>query len=197
MSLNRGCEERPSRRKGGGWEVGTEGAGAGAGPPGKRGQQHTRVFVHFLFIGNPECFTVTQEQAQVGHITFRLEANTDLYQVCFALKGQWRALNKSFLPLSERSPSRSSSSPPAEAGLVGIVVWITGTTSLPPSRSNKSLAWGTKTACNHSDTLTSMCTPRSIMTTQKFKRKEFIMNRLKFKYSNYFMLLKNMLTFLF
>lgn len=30
MSLKRGCEERPSRRKGG-WEVGTEGAGAGAG----------------------------------------------------------------------------------------------------------------------------------------------------------------------
>lgn len=48
MSLNRGCEERPSRRKEG-WEVGTEGAGAGAGPPGKRGQQHTRDSVNFFF----------------------------------------------------------------------------------------------------------------------------------------------------
>lgn len=42
MSLNRGCEERPSRRKEG-WEVGAEGAGAGAGPPGQRKQQHSEV----------------------------------------------------------------------------------------------------------------------------------------------------------
>lgn len=34
ISLKRGGEERPSRRKEG-WEVGTEGTGAGAGPPGK------------------------------------------------------------------------------------------------------------------------------------------------------------------
>lgn len=47
------------------------------------------------------------------------------------------------LPERERSPSRSSSSPPAEAGLVGRVVWITGT-SLPPSKSNKSFACKTK-----------------------------------------------------
>lgn len=32
VSLNSGCEERPSRRNGG-WETGTEGAGAGVGPP--------------------------------------------------------------------------------------------------------------------------------------------------------------------
>ena len=36
VSLNRGCEDRPSRRKEG-WEMGTEGAGAGVGPPGGRG----------------------------------------------------------------------------------------------------------------------------------------------------------------
>lgn len=53
---------------------------------------------------------------------------------------------KKILPLNERSPSRSSSSPPAEAGLVGMVVWITGTTSLPPRRSNKSFAYGRRTA---------------------------------------------------
>lgn len=39
MSLNRGCEERPSKRKEG-WEEGTEGAGAGAGPPGKGKATH-------------------------------------------------------------------------------------------------------------------------------------------------------------
>ena len=44
------------------------------------------------------------------------------------------------LPVRERSPSRSSSSPPDEGGLVGMEVWITGPTSLPPRRSNKSLA---------------------------------------------------------
>lgn len=33
MSLNRGCEERPSRRKEG-WDVGTVGAGVEAGLPG-------------------------------------------------------------------------------------------------------------------------------------------------------------------
>jgi len=48
--------------------------------------------------------------------------------------------NSRSVPVRERSPSRSSSSPPADAGFVGTVVWITGTTSLPPSRSNKSLA---------------------------------------------------------
>lgn len=37
ISLNKGCEEMPSRRKEG-WEVGTVGAGAGVGPPGKRRQ---------------------------------------------------------------------------------------------------------------------------------------------------------------
>lgn len=37
VSLNRGCEDRPSRRKGG-WEMGTEGAGAGVGPP-REGQR--------------------------------------------------------------------------------------------------------------------------------------------------------------
>lgn len=30
---------------------------------------------------------------------------------------------------------------------MGKVVWITGTTSLPPRRSNKSFAWGRRTAC--------------------------------------------------
>lgn len=69
MSLNRGCEERPSRRKDG-WEVGTEGAGAGAGPPGNREQQHMRVCVHFVI--KPEYVTAKQEQAQVGHITFTM-----------------------------------------------------------------------------------------------------------------------------
>lgn len=34
MSLKRGGEVRPSKRKAG-WEEGTEVAGAGAGPPGK------------------------------------------------------------------------------------------------------------------------------------------------------------------
>ncbi len=60
MSLNRGCEERPSRRKEG-WEVGTEGAGAGAGPPGNRGEQHTGVSIH-SFISKPEYVTAEQEQ---------------------------------------------------------------------------------------------------------------------------------------
>lgn len=36
ISLNKACEEMPSRRKDG-WGVGTEGAGAGVGPPGKKG----------------------------------------------------------------------------------------------------------------------------------------------------------------
>lgn len=47
MSLNRGCEERPSKRKEG-WEVGTEGAGAGAGPPGNR-ESNTPGFLFTLF----------------------------------------------------------------------------------------------------------------------------------------------------
>lgn len=42
MSLKRGCEERPSRRKEG-WDVATEGAGVGT--PGKRRQQHTRALL--------------------------------------------------------------------------------------------------------------------------------------------------------
>lgn len=45
MSLNMGCEERPSKRKGG-WEVGTEGAGAGAGPPRKRRATHQGLRRH-------------------------------------------------------------------------------------------------------------------------------------------------------
>lgn len=48
MSLNKGCEERPSKRKEG-WEAGTEGAGAGAGPPGGGGQ-HTRVLTEHGYI---------------------------------------------------------------------------------------------------------------------------------------------------
>ncbi len=32
MSLKRGCEVRPSKRKGD-WDMGTEGAGVGVGPP--------------------------------------------------------------------------------------------------------------------------------------------------------------------
>lgn len=49
------------------------------------------------------------------------------------------------LPLIERSPKRSSSSPPAEAGFVGTVFGITSAISLPPSKSNKSVAYGAKT----------------------------------------------------
>lgn len=45
MSLNKGCEERPSRRKGG-WEAGTEGVGAGAGPPGKGKATHQGLGGH-------------------------------------------------------------------------------------------------------------------------------------------------------
>lgn len=39
MSLNKGCEESPSKRKGG-WEAGA--GGAGAGPPERR-KSNTRV----------------------------------------------------------------------------------------------------------------------------------------------------------
>lgn len=149
MSLNRGCEERPSMRKEG-WEVGTEEAGAGAGPPGNRGQQHTRVSVHF-FMPTPNSASsmlLLNRSRQVGqHIHTGGKQVYTRSLLCFALKGVIESFKESILPLSERSPSRSSSSPPAEAGLVGIVVWITGTTSLPPSRSNKSLAWGTRTKC--------------------------------------------------
>lgn len=49
MSLNRGCEVRPSKRKGG-WVFWTEGAEAGAGPPGKREQQHP--LFQFIFYTN-------------------------------------------------------------------------------------------------------------------------------------------------
>lgn len=70
MSLNRGCEERPSRRKEG-WEVGTEGAGAGAGPPGRRGH-NTQGFL-FTFVGS-------MLQEQVGHHIHTRVANTSLYQ---------------------------------------------------------------------------------------------------------------------
>lgn len=148
ISLNRGCEERPSKRKEG-WEVGTEGAGAGAGPPGQRGQQHTGVCIHF-FIPKPEHVTAEQDQAQVGHITSHWwQQHRFIPGPCFALTGVMECFKQNVLPLNERSPRRSSSSPPAEAGLVGIVVWITGTTSLPPSRSNKSLACGTRTTRKH------------------------------------------------
>ena len=44
------------------------------------------------------------------------------------------------LPVREMSSSRTSSCPPAEAGLVGREVGITGPTSLPTRRSNKTLA---------------------------------------------------------
>lgn len=135
MSLNRGCEERPSRRKEG-WEVGTEGAWAGAGPPGKREQQHSVVSDHFFLIPKLEYVTAEEEQAWDGHITFTLVATTQVYTCPSVME----SFKKRVLPLNERSSSRSSSSPPAEAGLVGIVVWITGTTSLPPRRTNKSLA---------------------------------------------------------
>lgn len=57
MSLNRGGEERPSRRKEG-WEVGTEGAGAGAGagPPGRGEQQHSRVSDHYFHTKGSMCY---------------------------------------------------------------------------------------------------------------------------------------------
>ena len=144
MSLNRGCEERPSRRKGG-WEVGTEGAGAGAGPPGGRGRQHTRVSLHISLYQNQTLLAVCYTSRHTLDITDG--KHEVLPGPCCALRGLTESFKESILPLSERSPSRSSSSPPAEAGLVGIVVWITGTTSLPPSRSNKSLAYGTRTTC--------------------------------------------------
>lgn len=104
----------PSRRKEG-WEVGTEGAGAGVGPPGQRGA------VTVWALGKPSV--LDRVLAASPQRTSRQET----------------------LPLNERSPSRSRSSPPAEAGLVGTVVWMTGTTSFPPKRSNKSLACGTGT----------------------------------------------------
>lgn len=65
-----------------------------------------------------------------------------LWNRCSADSSRHDLKGKEILPLNERSPSRSRSSPPAEAGLVGTVVWITGTTSFPPRRSNKSFACG-------------------------------------------------------
>lgn len=108
----------PSRRKEG-WEVGTEGAGAGVGPPGQRGA--VTVWALGKTLSSEPC------------------------SCCVASQRRHRTSRQETLPLNERSPSRSRSSPPAEAGLVGTVVWMTGTTSFPPRRSNKSLACGTGT----------------------------------------------------
>lgn len=44
-------------------------------------------------------------------------------------------------PVRLMSPSKSRSSPPAEAGLLVGAVGITGVMSFPPNKSNKSLAW--------------------------------------------------------
>lgn len=44
-------------------------------------------------------------------------------------------------PVRLRSPRRSRSSPPAEAGLLVGAVGITGVISFPPNKSNKSFAW--------------------------------------------------------
>lgn len=44
------------------------------------------------------------------------------------------------LPVRVMSPSKSRSSPPADAGLLVGAVGITGVMSFPPSRSNRSLA---------------------------------------------------------
>lgn len=55
MSLNRGGEERPSRRKEG-WEVGTEGAGAGGGPPGRGEQQHSMVSDYYFHTKVSMCY---------------------------------------------------------------------------------------------------------------------------------------------
>lgn len=65
MSLNRGCEERPSRRKEG-WEVGTDGAGAGAGPPEEWEEQQLGVSDH-----------VYQVETQ-NHIKFTLVETTQV-----------------------------------------------------------------------------------------------------------------------
>lgn len=93
-------------------------------------------FWSLFFIPKLEYVTAEEEQAWDGHITFTLVATTQVYTCPSVME----SFKKRVLPLNERSSSRSSSSPPAEAGLVGIVVWITGTTSLPPRRTNKSLA---------------------------------------------------------
>lgn len=105
----------PSRRKEG-WEVGTVGAGAGVGPPRKREQWQS---------GDSEKVWL------LNHVTRHTLITSTLRQ---------RTSRQETLPLNERSPSRSRSSPPAEAGFVGTEVWITGTTSFPPRRSNKSFA---------------------------------------------------------
>lgn len=105
----------PSRRKEG-WEVGTVGAGAGVGPPGKREQWQSGDSEKVWFL---------------NHVTRHTLITSTLRQ---------RTSRQETLPLNERSPSRSRSSPPAEAGFVGTEVWITGTTSFPPRRSNKSFA---------------------------------------------------------
>lgn len=136
MSLNRGGEERPSRRKEG-WEVGTEGAGAGGGPPGRGEQQHSRVSDDYFHTKVSMCYCLRCVGTRYKHHIYTGGYNAGLY--CYCVRESLK--KRGILPLNERSPSRSSSSPPAEAGLVGMVVWITGTTSLPPKRSNKSLAW--------------------------------------------------------
>lgn len=60
MSLKSGGEERPSRRKEG-WEEGTEGAGVGAGPPGRgRGRATLWAFSLLLFFFPPFFFKSIQ-----------------------------------------------------------------------------------------------------------------------------------------
>lgn len=98
MSLKRGCEVRPSKRKGG-WDMGTEGAGVGVGPPeGWEGttewagfhpkmkitkdkiritkQQHFHFWVkyclHALIGINPIGFKILKALQYASHICFHL-----------------------------------------------------------------------------------------------------------------------------
>lgn len=81
MSLNRGGEERPSRRKAG-WEVGTEGAGAGGGPPGRGEQQHSRVSAYYFHTKVSMCYRLRCVGTRYKHHIYTGGYNAGLYCNC-------------------------------------------------------------------------------------------------------------------
>lgn len=140
-----------------------KGQGWGLGHLGEGGEeQHSGLshYCFFFFFKNIQMFFLLK----LDGFTFTAGVDAGKMHLFFTVA------QRKILPLNERSPSRSSSSPPAEAGLVGKVVWITGTTSLPPRRSNKSLAWGRRTACEQDNKQTKKLQQRNLFLVRAHKK---------------------------
>lgn len=155
MSLKRGCDESPSN-KNGGWVIcGTEaGVGAAAGAP--KTNPNTRS------TSGKQCSSSEHRSKKESQTIYRStgqirtkssNAFISIHQKQPLRKNAFSSISPKMsitpqkvnnsslaLPVRVMSPSKSRSSPPADAGLLVGAVGITGVMSFPPNRSNRSLA---------------------------------------------------------